>query len=159
MNVPHQFICDASKLDWPLFRYLAKHGAEGLLEPLTPDEQAYVDNLIKKRGGEKFFVIKQCFMNAQKLILDDHANKLMYCEGYMSGLIPVLHAWVTINNKIVDPTVAAIRRKYPKDRTFEYFGIPFTHKEVILNMTRTRYYGPLTESKAFTHYLREQKPV
>lgn len=48
----------------------------------------------------------ECFYNAQKLALSDPSNTLKYVEGMAIGLsnFPVLHGWVTINNKVVDLT-------------------------------------------------------
>lgn len=51
------------------------------------------------------FEVRECFWNAQLLAMSDPTEALRYCEGFAQGhLIPVHHAWVTINGKVVDLT-------------------------------------------------------
>ena len=74
---------------------------------LTPDELDYIDCLTDLSGCD--FRMKECFLNAQMLLVADFEEMdaiLTYHEGIAVGLgvIPCLHAWVTINGKIVDLT-------------------------------------------------------
>lgn len=46
--------------------------------------------------------LKQCFANSQKLA---EKQGLRYVEGYASGILPVIHAWViSEDGKVIDPT-------------------------------------------------------
>lgn len=48
----------------------------------------------------------------------------MYCEGYAdNGHSPLLHAWVTINGSVADPTLDAAERGGASDPYRAYFGI------------------------------------
>lgn len=80
-------------------------------EPLT-DEQ--YDYLLRVTNGVQCLP-KQCFYNAQMIAFydylfqgrDESACRVKYHEGYyFSGLMPILHAWVTIDDKIVDVTLS-----------------------------------------------------
>jgi len=92
------------------------------------------------------FQIKQCFYNAQMLVLSDRNNKLIYHEGYAFGrsIIAVQHGWATINGKVIDltwrldqPVRKTGRLKdrvvgvYPEG--FEYVGVPFPDRDAIRN--------------------------
>ena len=54
---------------------------------------------------------KQCYRNAQclalKLYVTDHPHNVHYVEGFVSvdNSILIQHAWLSINNKLVDPTL------------------------------------------------------
>lgn len=61
---------------------------------------------------------KQCYYNAQKIALDNLGAE--YWEGFACAIIPVDHAWLVINGKVVDPTWASYSRKYP---VIDYFGV------------------------------------
>jgi len=72
-------------------------------EALTPDEaQTLADAAAAWHGG---FAIKECFYNCQRLAVSAE-GALRYWEGYAWGgaVIPVHHAWVTINGKVIDLT-------------------------------------------------------
>ena len=77
---------------------------------LTEDEKEYVMECIDMLGFTP--AKKQCFYNAQMLMLSDLENRLEYCEGYGLTIIPLLHAWVTINNKVIDVTWTHHNGKY-----------------------------------------------
>lgn len=61
---------------------------------------------------------KECFYNAQRLVMNDQSGLLKYVEGYGHGaaIIPMHHAWVTINGKVIDFTW---RRDKPKGEDIE----------------------------------------
>jgi hypothetical protein len=64
--------------------------------------------------------MKMCYMNCAKRALRDPS--LTYVEGYVQALIPVEHAWLLKDGRIIDPTLrpTAIRE------IGEYFGVPFS---------------------------------
>jgi len=72
--------------------------------PLTGEETDYVLDVIERSWCD--FETKACFGNAQRLYLTDNGERLRYCEGYAAGAagFPMLHAWVTINDKVIDLT-------------------------------------------------------
>jgi hypothetical protein len=63
---------------------------------------------------------KQCFYNCQKMAT---WMSLSYYEGFACGIIPVAHAWLVVDGKVIDPTWEALE-EYPGD----YFGIEIPRK-------------------------------
>lgn len=99
-------------------------------QPLTPDEQVKVRQSI---GNGKQFKMKECYYNAQ--VVAQKSDFLQYVEGYCyTGLIPVGHAWNTINGKVVDVTMAHSNGEKPIAGVFpegwEYFGTDFNISEI-----------------------------
>lgn len=84
-------------------------------------------------------VIKECFSNCFKEVCKN-PSKLIYCEGYATGVIPVHHAWLVYDNKVIDPTWHG--RDIIQDHT-EYFGIPFRYEYVLKVALESGYYGIL----------------
>lgn len=111
--------------------------------PLTAGETKVVR--AAAREWKNNFPIKQCFGNSQMLVLTDSTGLLKYVEGMALGVIPVLHGWVTINNKVVDLTLRTYEEDvYKRPRTpfrdrvlgdfpprRAYWGAEFTYKEVV----------------------------
>ena len=89
--------------------YVLDHGGHFASAPLTEDEMATV--LAAAKACRMRFQVGQCFFNAQHLALYDTTGTLRYVEGLAMGLsgFPVLHGWVTINNKVVDLTWRVIK--------------------------------------------------
>lgn len=116
--------------------YVSNNGVAFTSEPLTEDESQVVFDAID--ASRMRFQIKECFYNAQLLVLNDSSDQLIYHEGYgYSGIFPVLHGWATINNKVIDLTwrVTPFKRRRMQDRVlgefpqpYEYFGVPFANK-------------------------------
>ncbi len=77
------------------------------MTPLTDSERRYVETLITAIGGWRSIRTGACFRNAQRLLFADSQRRLRYREGTH----PFAHAWVTINNKIVDVTEEARARQ------------------------------------------------
>lgn len=104
-----------------------------------------------KRG-----VIKQCFSNCFDEMLKN-PNKLLYCEGYATGVIPVHHAWlITLDGKVIDPTWHG--RSIVKDST-EYFGVTFKTEYVLKVAAETGYYGVIDNfSQNYPLLTGEHKP-
>tara|TARA_X000001036_G_C20262778_1_gene636902 strand:- start:19 stop:582 length:564 start_codon:yes stop_codon:yes gene_type:complete len=75
-------------------------------EPLTDEQYAYLRTIT----GAIECLPKQCFYNAQMMALTDSYNetqRVKYHEGYVfTGIMPILHAWVTLDDKIVDVTLS-----------------------------------------------------
>lgn len=82
--------------------YVLDRGRVFESEPLTQKERYAVDKAVKRARCD--FPTRECFSNAQRLVLE-HA-KLRYVEGYAVGWgsLPVHHAWASINGKVVDLT-------------------------------------------------------
>ena len=103
-------------------------------QPLTEQERNIVFEAIDRRGGR--FPRSRCFSNSQRVIFDDRSGLCRYAEGYFLGKsFPFLHAWVTINNKVVDLTLRLWPRararlsdrvfgEYPEP-VYAYYGIQF----------------------------------
>jgi len=81
---------------------------------------------------------KQCFMNCQKSVTDHEAYR--YCEGMAmsEGLpMPVHHAWLTVDDKVLDPTWA----KFTK-RTI-YYGVTLKTEAVEIQLLKVQRYQPM----------------
>jgi len=122
--------------------YVDDNGVDFTSQELTYDEMAIVVRAID--DARMRFQIKQCFYNAQMLVLADRNNKLVYHEGYAFGraIIAVQHGWASINGKVIDLTWRldqTIRKSGRlKDRVigvypegFEYVGVPFPDKDAL----------------------------
>ena len=109
----------------------------GSSSPLTPEEL----NAVLSVAGGRRWRIKECFHNAQMLAAMDISGRLKYVEGYAIGhLVPVLHAWVSVNGKVVDLTWRLESRRrgsfgdrilgvIPEDRA--YYGVEFGDTDLI----------------------------
>lgn len=68
---------------------------------LTEEQYEYLMRCVAGRP----MVSKQCFHNAQMLLTNDREGRLQYKEGFaFTGAIPVHHAWVELDGKLVDVT-------------------------------------------------------
>lgn len=92
---------------------------------------------IKKPNWVKRGEIKNCFSNCF-IEATRHPYDLTYCEGYAMGVIPVHHAWLLYNGKVIDPTWDG--RDIINDKS-EYFGVPFSNKYILKVAIETGYYG------------------
>jgi len=114
-------------------------------EPLTQDEYEYLMRTVK-RCIVSNFPYRQCFYNAQVLLLADWDEQLTYVEGFcQSNIMPVHHGWLEMNGKVIDVTYSTTDRtidEHPpenlKDRVlgsipsgWEYMGVSFQRSEVI----------------------------
>ena len=78
---------------------------------------------------------KECFSNTTKFIL--RQNTGTYIEGYGYNIVmPILHAWVSIDDKAMDPTW-----KYPMK--CQYFGVEFSEDELHHQIFKNGYFGIL----------------
>jgi hypothetical protein len=93
----------------------------GLIRPLDGAERLYVDTVRAMSAPAR---LKGCYQTCQSMILNDHRGQLHYHEGWWcgTGSIPVHHAWLSINGKVVDPTAELIDTKYGAVK-HQYFGV------------------------------------
>lgn len=135
---------------------VATLGKTFVSQALTEDEHECVviaTEAAQREGIE--FVPKACFYNAQLLTLHDPLGLLTYVEGYFTRPtigIPIHHGWISINGKVVDPTIRVTpvdQRKLTKKRKgkkafpftdhnlgtfpegFEYLGVEFPDRDAI----------------------------
>ena len=131
--------------------YVLDKGAEMTSsEPLTEDQYLY----LKMITGTIECLPKQCFHNAQMMTLADSYHetpRVKYHEGYVwTGFMPILHAWITLDEKIVDVTLSTDPESTERflagdspqedllDRVlgvipegWEYFGVPMESEYVV----------------------------
>lgn len=124
-------------------------------ETLTDEQYAY----LKRITGAIECLPKQCFYNAQMMTLSDsyhETQRVKYHEGYVwTGFMPILHAWITLDDKIVDVTLSTDPestqrfyageppRKDLRDRVlgvipegWEYIGVPMEGGDVVEMMLK-----------------------
>ena len=88
--------------------FVLNHGERFPSAPLTPEEHLVVADAVEAARRQcaflrqPFLALKGCFLNAALLA---HTSELRYTEGYaFCGSLVVMHAWVTVNGKVVDLT-------------------------------------------------------
>jgi hypothetical protein len=97
-------------------------------------------NYIKRPKWVRKGVIKQCFKNCFDEVLR-YPDKLTYCEGYATGVIPVHHAWcLTKDGEVIDPTWDG---RDIGNKNIEYFGVPFKRSYILKVALETGYYGAI----------------
>lgn len=96
---------------------------------------------------------KQCFANAQQLVLSD--NDLIYCEGYATSSalrlgdldfisFPLLHGWcVTYDGTVIDPTWSG-RRSRPEG--IDYFGVAINLNYVLGSILTDNTHHPIIDN-------------
>ena len=114
--------------------YIWKKGRSFDSKELTDVEREYV-----KRISRGEYPIKQCYRNSQIVALTARLSPetdLRYVEGYVDcGVgIPLSHAWLSVNGKVVDLTIRVDGQKYkrvhgimPDD--YEYYGVEMNPRE------------------------------
>jgi hypothetical protein len=139
--------------------YVFDRGVDQTLSvPLTEDERLSLFRSIDCSGHR--FMQKQCFHNAQLLALDN--PDLQYVEGYAQGnaIMPVHHAWLTLNGKLIDLTWRTDKPNHQGRLSnrilgvipegWQYRGITFSADEIrerIVNSGETRaFIGDYTRS-------------
>lgn len=134
--------------------YVLDRAVKPISAPLTEREYkilfAAVDNFGKR------FQLKQCFYNAQMLLVCDHTGLIEYHEGFARGLtIPVHHGWASINGKVIDLTWH-LKEPRKKGRLrnrvlgeipegWEYVGVAFPRDRVIKRIYATEMAGSLID--------------
>ena len=113
--------------------YILRNGRQFKSQPLTEPERLYVKRIQwgKRRP-------KQCYKNCQQEAMALPAAEgitLKYVEGYLSPGIGfgVDHAWLSINGKVIDPTVRTNEKPAHNVGTitngWEYFGVEMEPSE------------------------------
>lgn len=135
--------------------FLAK-GKDYASEPLTPEEIVVVKTALDNYG--RSCQIKQCFFNSMMVgLTGDTSEKLVYTEGYTTVFgLPISHAWLTINDKVVDFTIREKKKDtsrtfmqnrnigtFPEDR--EYYGVKFKRSFVRRFVAETKMAGSVVE--------------
>lgn len=129
------------------YQYVLKRGHTYKSAKLTTAERKRVLS-VARRVAPKWgcnWERKECFFNAQALVDHGRCDMLQYCEGYFIHPpvpIPVHHAWVSVNGKVVDLTLRLkdpprSRRKFnnrimgefPKE--YEFIGVEIPHEKVL----------------------------
>ena len=132
-------------------QYVLDEGVEmASSEPLTEEQYTY----LRMITGAIECLPKQCFYNAQMMTLTDSYHetpRVKYHEGYVwTGLMPILHGWITLDDKIVDVTLSTDREATQRffdgeppqedlrDRVlgvipdgWEYIGVPMDGEYVV----------------------------
>ena len=126
-------------------------------ETLTQEQYLY----LKMITGMIECLPKQCFHNAQMMTLADSYRvhqRVKYHEGYVwTGFMPILHAWITLDDKIVDVTLSTDPESTQRflagdspqgdllDRVlgvipdeWEYLGVPMESEYVVSTMMKNQ---------------------
>lgn len=83
--------------------------------------------------------MKQCYQNSQRLMVCQNEVKFKYYEGLVGSIIPLQHAWLELDGKIVDVTL---------DKPLEVLArYECSAEEIRLHMIQTRTYGPVHEDR------------
>jgi len=113
---------------------LGEHGTTMAGARLRAEEPRYLETLahqVYKRGWLSFSE-KHCYQNCFRLLFLDDDRRLRYWEGYADvGCPPFQHAWLTINRKVVDPTLDAVDRDGTPSPYRAYFGVEIPRKLVV----------------------------
>lgn len=135
--------CDGSlrTLWWAFVR----HGRPMRPERLTIAEARLVVKAARDLGGLARVRPKQCYFNAQQIILHPAlARRFQYVEGYVCDPVvnyPIEHAWLLLNGKVVDLTLRALGRT----REYHYLGMVIRPDLVRRNALATGKYCPVTD--------------
>jgi hypothetical protein len=84
-----------------------------------------------------------CFHNAAIIALH---SPLVYCEGYATGIIPVLHAWLVdpISPTLaIDPTWTGRRGRVPMGT--DYYGLTIKRSFLNKHILRSREWGSILD--------------
>lgn len=121
-----------------MYEFVFDHG----LEMFSPRSLPRTYRCFK---GEK----KMCFRNAAMAAMVH--NSLIYCEGYASHIIPVLHAWC------LDPHGRVLELTWDKPAP-DYFGIPFRMGFLRNELIRNGNYGLLDQMRDHFALVRGKYP-
>ena len=139
--------------------YVLRRGRAFRSEPLTREEQKYIDLC----GWQKH-PIKQCYRNAQMAALTmplQEGMSLLYVEGFVdTGMgIGINHAWLSLNGKLVDTTIRADRKKNGRKKNgrgraiglipegWEYYGVEMDPQKCLHSLEHDGI-GPLIDDWA-----------
>jgi len=136
-----------------LHDFVRDRGTYEVSAPLTREQREYIRSLTK---GERFRV-RECFANAQRLVLADARaeRRLRYREGFaLATTLPVLHAWVVLDGeRVIDPTwrvrdakpLRTVRGEFPD--SWAYLGCNVASAEEIRERcVRTREWSSVIDN-------------
>ncbi len=96
------------------------------------------------RAGGCVPKLKCCYENSARLVMTacgtEYESRLRYCEGWASTIIPIAHAWLTLDDEIVDLTLGTgddYPPIYGEHRSFSVVG-------TVAMIAKAGTYGPLT---------------
>lgn len=134
--------------------YLLQKGHAYESRMLTPREHLFV-RALRKRSQ---FPQKQCFANAQRVVLDltfhgaPDGIPVQYAEGFVlchDLPLPIHHAWLDVGGKVVDLTLRTRAgrglRAVGTFKDVDYFGATFGVNEVRAFVVATKCYGSLLD--------------
>lgn len=118
--------------------FVLRRGVAYAPAALTPEERLVVAAARRRanRRGRSVTTPKLCFDNAQRLVMADITGALDYVEGYGIKLtlgVPMLHGWVAISGKVIDPTWGDVWGEYT---ACEYLGVTFPTASVVERRAR-----------------------
>lgn len=141
-NCTKDFITAMDKLkksSFPTPKGFHYHSPEEFV--LENGTQYQVDYKTLNRFGVK--APKRCYQNAADYVLDHPGQGLTYVEGYVTTVIPIMHAWVVDKDGVIaDVTIKVDGRKeefYPRD----YFGVEIPTVTLMSLLNYTGKYGLL----------------
>jgi hypothetical protein len=105
-------------------------------EKLTSEQRDYVDGYLSGVNPK----IKQCFSNAQRLAVAEGGNRIKYHEGYGAFQFPILHAWNTIDGKLIDVTWELLDYY---DTDVVYKGVEFPREYIMCVQLETERYDSM----------------
>lgn len=163
MNIAHSlintFATQLADYGTTIYELYDRKGQEYNHVPLTKEENAHIKRLIAYwNRGRSAFKVNQCYKNAQRLatthkmfsIMDGVSpHKFGYHEGYVAStklVVPIHHAWNTINGKIVDLTAAATIKARPETTPYDYFGIEIPLEMVLQNQIQFTLFSAVAEN-------------
>ena len=91
--------------------YVLTHGKTYPSDPIPKERKAEILAAIKKHRIK--FPIKQCFGNCLEFVLKTKLPGVTYVEGYATAIIPIHHAWLSVDGYVFDPT---LRLAHPPER-------------------------------------------
>ena len=104
--------------------YVLDKGRQYFERKLTKDEK----KIIWKLKREACIDEGRCFENCLRIAIEDKSGLVRYVEGFACAVIPVHHAWLVINDAVVDVTWD-LKHMKPLTPDREYYGVEFPDKK------------------------------
>ena len=110
--------------------FLLQNGKHFESNPMTEEEKGFLKKMAWKSCGYR---MKECFFNAQDFA--QLSSKIKYVEGYLySGIIPIEHAWNSLNGKVIDFTMYHANNNKPIlgdiPEGWDYFGVELPTRSI-----------------------------
>jgi hypothetical protein len=126
-----------------------RHGRTMKPESLSfAEARVIVEAVDRAIGGLAAIRPKQCYWISQAIVLRDFTDRIEYIEGYLCNTkvpIPIDHAWIRINGKMVDLTLRALNSRYSREGRDDYLGIVIPKQLLRRNALKTGVYGSVVE--------------